>query len=196
MKIGQGFNMRTLRFSPELGSFRTVMDIESELLKEHSRRTADRIASWIGGDAGRFRKLMDLFLGGEFIVTQRSAMAVGICADAHPGLVRPYIGRMLSRMEEPGVHIAVRRTVVRLLRHADIPHALLGRVATLCFAYLSARDSPVAVRVFSMDVLARIAEREPDLGRELRLIIEQQLPYGSTGYRTHASCVLKALGKA
>jgi hypothetical protein len=172
------------------------MDIETELLKEHSRRQADRIVSWIGSDAKRFRTLMDLFLRGEYRVTQRSAMAVGICAEQHPAMIRPYIGRMLSRMEEPGVHVAVRRNVVRMLQHVDIPAGLLGRVATLCFKYLAAGDSPVAVRVFSMTVLARIAEREPDLGRELRLIIDQLLPYGSKGFRSRTVRVTNALDRA
>ena len=170
------------------------MDIESELLKEHSRRQADRIVSWIGNDPSRFRRLMHLFLRGEYRVTQRSAMAVGICAERNPALVRPYIRRMLSRMEEPGVHVAVRRAVVRMLQDVDIPAGLLGRVATLCFEYLSSGDSPVAVKAFSMTVLSRIAEKEPDLGRELRLIIEQQIPYGSKGFRSCAARVLKGLG--
>ena len=169
------------------------MDIETELLKEHSRRQADRIVRWIGNDAGRFSILMELFLRGEHRITQRSAWAVGLCAERHPALVRPYITRMLARMEEPGVHIAVRRNVVRMLQHVDIPAGLLGRVATVCFDYLSAGDSPVAVRVFSMSVLARIAEKEPDLGRELRLILEQQFPYGSAGFRSRAARVLKKL---
>ncbi|HEX7571820.1 MAG TPA: hypothetical protein VF514_01900 [Bacteroidota bacterium] len=170
------------------------MDIKSELLKEHSRRQADRIVSWIGNDTRRFRRLMDLFLRGEYRITQRSAMVVGICADRNPALVRPYIRRMLSRMEEPGVHVAVRRSVVRMLQHVDIPAGLLGRVATLCFGYLAAGDSSVAVKAFSMTVLVRIAEKEPDLGRELRLIIEQQLPYGSKGFCSCAARVLKGLG--
>lgn len=170
------------------------MDIESEILKEHSRRQADRIVSWIGSDRRRFSRLMDLFLRGEYRITQRAAWAVGICAERNPALVRPYIGRMLSRMEEPGVHVAVRRNVVRMLQDVDIPAGLLGRVAALCFKYLSAGDSPVAVKCFSMTVLARIAEKEPYLGREIRLVIEQQLPYGSGGFRARAARVLKALG--
>ena len=121
------------------------MDIKTELLKDHSRRTADRIVAWIGADAQRFRILMELFLKGEYLVTQRAATAVGICTDRYPALAGPYVGRMLARMEQPGVHIAVRRTVVRMLQHVEIPVGLLGRVATLCFAYLASPDSPVAV---------------------------------------------------
>ena len=169
------------------------MDIEYEILKEHSRSQADRIVAWIGNDRKRFGRLMDLFLRGDYRTTQRAAMTVGICAERHPALIRPYLRQMVSRMEEPGVHIAVRRNVVRILQAIDIPPGLLGTVATLCFRYLAAKDSPVAVRVFAMTVLARIAKDEPDLGRELRLVIEQQFPYGSGGFCSRARKVLKGL---
>ena len=172
------------------------MDLKTEILKEHSRRQADRIVAWVGTDAARFRKLMDIFLRGEYVVAQRSAMAVGLCADRHPALVRPYIGRMVARMDDPLVHVAIRRCVVRLLQCVEIPPALLGKVATQCFRYLAAGDSPVAVKAFSMTVLGRIAETEPDLGRELRLVIEQQIPYGSSGFRSCAARVLKGLRNA
>jgi hypothetical protein len=169
------------------------MDIESELLANCSRRHADRLVSWVGTDAKRFAALMKVFLRGEPPAAQHSAMVVGICAELHPALVRPYIGRMLLRIEEPGVHVALRRTVVRMLQDVDIPPELLGRVATLCFRYLSAGDTPVAVKVFSMSVIARIARKEPDLGRELRLVIEQGLPYGTGGYRSRARRVLREM---
>lgn len=139
---------------------------------------------------------MELFLGGEFRLAQRSAMAVGICAERHPALVRPYLKRMIARMDEPGVHVAVRRAVVRTLQTADIPPALLGRVAEVCFRYLAAQDSAIAVRACAMTVLARIAGREPELARELRLVIERQLPWASPGFRARAACVLATLPQA
>jgi hypothetical protein len=53
-----------------------------------------------------------------------------------------------------------------------------GTVATLCFDYLSSLDAPIAVKSFSLTVLGRLAEIEPDLRRELGLTIRQILPYG------------------
>lgn len=170
------------------------MDLETEILREHSKRQALRIASWVGHDRRRFRRLMELFLKGDRLITQRSAWVVGICADNHPELVRPHLKPLVKKMQEPGVHDAVKRNVVRILQTADIPNDLLGTVATLCFEYLGSVNEPIAVRAFSMTVLAKIAQREPDLMRELRLVIEQQLPYGSAGIRARARRVLKMLG--
>lgn len=169
------------------------MDLVSKIMKEHSRRQAERIATWVGKDRKRLGQLMKLFLTGEYQVTQRAAWVVGVCADRNPEMIRPYLRRMVSRMQEPGVHDAVKRNVVRILQTADIPRDLLGTVATVCFDYLSDMDTPIAVKACSMTVLSRIAQHEPDLGRELRLVIEQHLPYGTGAIQSRARQVLKRL---
>ena len=167
------------------------MNLEAEILREHSRRQAERIASWVGRDRRRFKQVIHLFLNGEFVVTQRLAWVVGICADAHPDLVRPYLRQLIRKMQDPGAHDAVKRNVVRILQYVEIPSDLLGIVATLCFNYLSTIDTPIAVKCSSMTVLARLAGKEPDLERELRLVVEQQLPYSTAAFRARAKKILK-----
>ncbi len=172
------------------------MNLESELLKEHSRRQADRIAAWVGKDRTRLSQLMKLLLSGERIVAQRAAWVVGICADQHPEMINPYLRKLVNRMQDPGVHDAVKRNIVRILQSADIPRYLLGTVASICFEYLSDAYAPIAVRVCSMTVLARIAQEEPDIGRELRLVIEQHLPYGTGAFKARARQVFRQLDGA
>jgi hypothetical protein len=169
------------------------MDLEGELLKEHSRQNADRIARWVGSDRNRLRLLMDQFLHGEFVTAQRAAWVVGIYAESHPELMRPYVARMLDRIQQEGIHDALKRCVVRMLQWIEIPEPLLGRVANLCFGYLSSGEAPIAVKCFSMTVVARIAEKEPELGRELQLVIEQQIPYSAAGFRARAKDTLNRL---
>jgi hypothetical protein len=101
---------------------------------------------------------------------------------------------MIRRMQEPGVHYAVKRNVVRILQFIEIPHTLIGEVTKICFDYLASPNEPIAVRVFSMTVLANVAQKEPDLKNELRLVIEQQLVYGSMGFCSRAKKVMKMIG--
>ena len=169
------------------------MNLEDQILKEHSKHNTVRISRWIGSDKGRFKKLMDLFLKGDYRVSQRSAWILSHCADEHPKLIHPYLNKMLDRMLEPGVHVAVKRNVVRLLQNIAIPPRLVGKVATVCFDMLASQHEPVAVKCFSMTVLANIAKDEPDLRNEIRLIIEQQMPWGTGGFRARAKRVLKQL---
>ena len=83
------------------------MDIEKQLLVEHSRRNTDRIIRWIGADAARLKSVMEIFLGDDPLLTQRSAWVVGVMADEHPGLLQPWLSKMMRKTREPGVHDAV-----------------------------------------------------------------------------------------
>jgi hypothetical protein len=169
------------------------MHLESQILKEHSKRNTVRIARWIGADKKRFRQLMNLFLNGEYRVAQRSAWIVSHCADKHPALLSPFLDMMIDRMLEPGVHGAVKRNVVRLLQNREIPKELTGKVATVCFDLLASQQEPIAVRCFSMTVLANISRYEPDIRNELRLTIEHNMPWSTAGFHARGKKILKQL---
>jgi hypothetical protein len=169
------------------------MDLESEILREHSKRQTVRIAQWIGPDKRRFCMLMELLLHGEPVITQRAAWILSSCYESHPQLVTPWLPSLLDKMQEQGVHDALRRNTVRLLTCADIPTSLLGKVVSLCFDYLNAVDTPIAVRVHAMTVLQKVAEREPDLRRELQTSIELMLPYVGPACCARAKMVIKRL---
>src|SRR3990172_4597317 len=171
------------------------MDLEFEILKEHSKRQTVRIAQWIGSDRRRYRQLMKLLLHGEPVVTQRAAWILISCYEIHPPLITPWIPALLKKMQEPGVHDALKRNVVGILQCCELPPSQLGVIATICFDYLSSPDTPIAVRVNAMTVLQRIAEREPDLKRELRTSIELILPNGGGAICSRAKKVLKQLDK-
>jgi hypothetical protein len=66
-------------------------------------------------------------------------------------------------------------------------------LANICFGYLSDPKEPIAVRVFSMTVLANMAKENPELKNEIIPIIEDQLPFGSAGFRSRGTKVLKIL---
>lgn len=169
------------------------MNLEYEILREHSKRQALKIARWIGNDKRRFKQLMDLFLHGEYRTVQRSAWIVSICAESHPALISPWLKPMIRKMQDAGLHDAVRRNVLRILKFVEIPRSMQGIVTKLCFDYLSSLDAPVAVKSFSLTVLGRIAEMEPDLRRELELVVRQMLPYGGPAMRSSGRKVLKML---
>ena len=102
---------------------------------------------------------------------------------------------MIDRMLEPDVHAAVKRNVIRIFQDVDIPRKLAGKIATVCFEMLGSAKEPIAVKVFSMTVLANIARQEPDLKHEICILIDQQMPTGSAGFRSRGRKILKQLEK-
>lgn len=168
------------------------MDIRVEILKEHSKQNSETIAAWVGASPQRVAQLIDLFLHDEYRVVQRLAQVVGKLADTHPQLVTPWLPQLVRRMNEPGVHVAVKRNVVRILQYVDIPEALHGDLMNTCFDLLADPNETVAVRVFSMTVLDKLSAQYPEIRQELKVIIEDVLEQGCTAaFRARARMVLK-----
>jgi hypothetical protein len=169
------------------------MDLTKALLKEHSKAQMTKIVDYVGQNEARFKVLVEVYLAGPYRVTQRAAWPLSYCVERHPGLVTPHLKRLLDFLDKPGLHDAVKRNTLRLLQYVDLPKRLHGRVADLCFQYLQSKREPIAVKAFSLTVLQRIVEVQPELGTELKIIIEDQLPYASPAFRSRARKVLKTI---
>jgi hypothetical protein len=170
-----------------------VMNLKVQILKEHSKANRDAIVKYVGNKPGRFAELVAVYLAGPYRVTQRAAWPISCCVEAYPGLIEPHLKKILDFVTTPNVPVAVKRNTVRLLQFIEVPKKFQGRVAEICFNFLNDKKETVAVQVFSMTVLAKLAEREPGLANELRTIIEERLPYATAGFRSRAGKVLKAL---
>jgi hypothetical protein len=170
------------------------MNLREEMLKEHSKKNTIRLTAWIGEDKKRFTELMNLFLHDEYRVVQRSAWIVNQVAGDHPEWIKPWLKKMLEYCKQP-VHDAVKRNVIRILQDIDIPENLRGVAATVCFDFLASPKEPVAVKVFSMTVLANIVQFEPDMKKELVLLIEEQMDLEKPAFRSRGAKILKQLSK-
>lgn len=168
------------------------MDIQEALQAEHSKAQSERIAEYVGNDPVRFAELMESFLSEDKELSRRAGWALSHCTDRHPTLVEPYLADMIRNLRRE-VHVAVKRHTVRALQEVEIPDELLGEAADICFGYLADHHEAIAVKVFAMTVLANICRREPDLGNELRLLIEEQMPYASAGFRNRGKRILAGL---
>ncbi|WP_343703042.1 hypothetical protein [Chitinophaga sp.] len=172
------------------------MHLREEILKENSRAQTLRIAHWVGKDPERTAALAHLFLHDEYRVVQRAAWILSYVASSHPSLLQPHLPQMVARMGDPGIPVAVKRNVVRILQFMTVPEALQGPVMDYCFRFLEDPAETIAVRAFSMTVLANLAQQYPDIRHEIILLIEEQLREGaSPGFRSRAKKTLAQLEK-
>lgn len=169
------------------------MDLTNEIEREHSRKMAMKVVRYVGNDPKRFRELINLFLAGPYRVTQRASWPLSLCVEQQPDLVTTHLNSLLDFLKLPGNHPGVKRNTLRMLQFVVIPKRLHGKVADICFRILQTNDEPVAIKVFAMSALARVVQHHPELGNELRVILEDQLPYGSPGYISRARKVLREI---
>ncbi len=163
------------------------------ILKEQSKSVKDRIVAYVGKKQGRFSELVTIFLKGPYRVTQRASWPLSFCVENHPELIKPHLKAIIRNLKAPGIHDSVKRNTIRLLQFIDIPKSQQGLVANICFEFLSKPREPIAIRVFSMTVLFNIARDQQALRNELRIVIEDQMPYGSAAFVSRGKKVIQEL---
>lgn len=169
------------------------MKLRETILKEHSKSNTMKIVKWVGADKKRFAELVYLFLHDEYRVVQRAAWPLSIVAIDHIELVKPYLEKFIKQLSKTDVHPAVLRNILRLLQFVDVPEKYLGILTNSCFHLLMKSDSPIAIKVFSMSVLKNITKKEPELKRELKIVVEDLMKEGSAGMKARGRKVLKGL---
>ncbi len=170
------------------------MDIKATLLKEHSKHNTLRVVAYIGNDKVRFKELIDVFMGDNMRATQGAAWALSFCCDHNSDLLSPYVEELILNLKND-IPVAVKRNTVRILQLIEIPASFFGETVDICFKLLNSKEEPIAVKVFSMTVLFNIVKKVPELKEELKISIEDQLPYGSAGFKARGKKILLSLSK-
>jgi hypothetical protein len=169
------------------------MNLEREILREHSKSQRDRIVKYIGHDPNRLAELVTLFLKGDYRLSPRASWPLSYLAELHPQWFAPHAKKIIHNLKTPGLPDAVRRNTLRLLQFIELPKALKGAVTDRCFSFLQDQKETIAVRVFAMSVLAGLVKEQPELKNELRIIIEDLLPYAGPAIRSRAAKILRGL---
>lgn len=171
------------------------MDIKEELLKEHSKAQTKKISEYIGDHSDRFAELVLLFLHDEWLVTQRAAWVMSHCAENYPSLIQPHLMDMVEHLKSKKLHDAVIRNSVKIFSQIELPENVQGHLLQICFDYLLSTKIPVAIQVHSMQIIYNISQDEPDLLNELKMVIEERLPYGTAGFKSRGKKILAGIHK-
>jgi hypothetical protein len=170
------------------------MKIREELERVYSKQLAIKVATYVGADEELFSELMILFFQEDYRMVQRASAVLSVCVDNYPFLITPYLDRLVANLKND-IPDVIKRNTVRILQTQDIPDHLLGAVADSCFQFLGSKNEAVAIQAFSMTVLLNVVRKVPELGSELKWLIEEQLPYASAGFVSRGKKVLNELRK-
>ena len=168
------------------------MNLIAALEKKHSVAIKNRIMKYVGTDPKRFRQLMELFAGDNPRHVQWAGWALSDLVKVHPELIKPYLRSLLKKLDT-SAHISVKRNVMRLLQFVDIPTTMAGLVFDKAFTLFTDPSESIAVKVFSMTALRKVAVAIPELKKEVIVVIEDQYEYGSAAFRSRARRELKIL---
>ena len=167
------------------------MLLRNQILLEHTKANCQKIIDWVGDDISKFNQLFHLFLNDEYRVTQRAAWPLSYCAIAHPEFVQNNFGKLISNLQKSSLHDSIKLNTLRLLQHTDIPEKYEGKIMDTCFKYVESPTEAVAIKAFSLSVLGKLASKYPEIIPEIKIIIEDELPHQTAGFKSRANKLLK-----
>ena len=172
------------------------MNLREAILAEHSKTNTQKIVQWIGNDPEKIQKLIYILFNDEHHIVQRAAWVLSDVAEIHAVAVQKYIPALVEKLKDTGAHIAVKRHIYRMLQYLELPEIIHGDLMNNCFESLINPREALAVRAFAMSILARMAETYPEIGNELKLIIEDTLQHeAAASFKSRAKKVLNQLAK-
>ena len=168
------------------------MDIKNALLADRTKEYYETLAKQIGSDNILLGELVDLVTTKDKKISNRAAWVLSKCADRNIKLITPYLKPLINNLTLSSDD-GVKRNTLRVLQDIEVPEEYYGILADQCFKFLGSNKEAIAIKVFAMTVLSNICKEVPELKNELRIIIEDQMPYGSAGFKSRAKKVIKNL---
>jgi hypothetical protein len=168
--------------------------LQSLLLVENSRRNTDLVAGIVLQKPELFDHLVHIFLRNEEPVSRRAAWVTDVVSEIQPRLLEAYLEEIVVHLAG-FTHDGMKRESLRMLARSPLPQEQLGMLINLCFDWLTSVKESVAVKMYSMEILYRISQQEPELKKELADSIEWRMQEETPGFRAHGRKLLKQLNR-
>ena len=160
-------------------------------LGDSSRALSLLTASMVYEEPSLFTIFIELALLDEKHYAERASRVICICSHKFPELFKPHCSRVIAELKNLKNEGGMRNLLKTL---AEVPVKLTKKDTSIllnqCFDYLVSNDYPIAVHVFSMQILSNLSGEIPEIGEELCRILEERMPDASAGYRSRARRIL------
>ncbi|QRR03676.1 hypothetical protein [Dyadobacter sandarakinus] len=171
------------------------MNISKTLLTPayQSKEVAGSVAQHACSSPEAFAVLFECFVSDEYRLAQRAAYSLSMAARQRPDLMEPYVDKLVAQLSRKDVHEAVIRNSIRILEEVRIPENLHAELINICFDFVQNRRTSIAVKAFSLTVLFNLSRIYPELGNELRVIIEENIDYETPAFQSRGKKILAKL---
>jgi hypothetical protein len=160
-------------------------------LGDSSKALSLLTASMVYEEPSLFSVFVELSLKDEKHYAERASRVICICSHSFPQLFKPHCSRVIAALKNLRSEGAMRNLLKTL---AEVPVKLTNKDKSIllnqCFDYLVSNNYPVAVHVFSMQILYNLSSEIPEIGEELCRILEEKMPDATPGYRSRARKII------
>lgn len=173
------------------------MDITKQLRKEHSKANTVLIGDFIFEDpSNRIPLLINCLIDNEIVIHQRASAVMGYLSEKNASLFIPYLDQLLICVETEKYHVALSRNFLKVLQNRlSLSEESVSNIINYCFTILEKNNLPVALHAYSITFIQNELIRYPELANELKVILEDRLPYASAAFRYRAKVALAYIKK-
>jgi len=182
---------------PEIVDSGIVSD--DELKEMVYRMMGSSEVGWIASSAASnpvlFRKLIDFTEDKDSRIVFRSSWALTKVCETDPSLFNNYLHVIVRKLLLSNNESAKRSflKILTLTGTKSLSETDRGQLTDLCFSFLRTKDSAIAVKAYSMDVLYEISHDYPDMIHELAAALSLIPDDGSAGIKSKSRSLLKKL---
>lgn len=166
------------------------MSMEEEILSDHSKEHALKIAGYACSSSENFKALMECFMSNDYRLAQRAAWSVNWAARKKPEMVEPYIKDLVAVLDKKDVHDAVIRNSLRVLEETEIPEKYHGEVMNACFGFIEKPGTPGAFKAYSITIIEKLSKFYPEILDELKLIIRENWDHETPAFKSRGKKIL------
>lgn len=104
----------------------------------------------------------------------------------------PYLN-LLSEILLQTPHHGVQRHITRILSKAPTSELEDGRLVDACFNWLLNPKTPIAVKVNAMEIIGNLCVTYPELGQELKTVIDDGYDNGTAAFKSRGRKILERI---
>lgn len=160
------------------------------IMADHSRVHADLISDLVVRKPSLLKELLDITFLNEEPVSRRASWPIRIISERKPELYNPYIGEIVEAVTSIK-SVPIQRSLLALLIYVEVPDEYHGELLQLTSEILIDKGSPVAHIIYSADIFYKLSINEPDLLKELVIMLQEQMPYGTPGVKSKCRKITK-----
>jgi len=177
------------------------MDLEKQILIEHSVKNAEIISEYIESNPDRLEELLQFILEGDKLIAQRSAWALGKFSKGFYIEFIPYLDYIISNIRY-AKHVAVLRNfgrVFMLITNREniklLSEKEIDDIVELSFSWVIDENEKAAVVAFGMYTLRNLMYKRMWIAPELKLHIINNISGSLPSFQSAGKKVLKAIEK-
>jgi hypothetical protein len=179
----------------EEGKLTFTREMIIQQLSDSSRALVDLTANMVYDEPLLLKLLIEVSWLDKDPWSNRASRVVSVCCCRFPDLLKPYTSSIIKKLIALNSESVIRNY---LKIFAEVPIKITNKnksmLLNLCFDYLS-HSYAISVRVYSMEILFNLSDEIPEIKRELYILIDEQLPESSPGFRSRGEKILKKLMK-